>query len=140
MSRSGTSASTEPASKESEGPVPGLLRPDGVVLGGRNTVRPHRGLVGEGMMCQVAMEIEGHAGRAQLVLQRVDGGDRKKLILRGPMRLQRRLDLGRVDVFKRRAAVPDNGRVYLRGHAYAEQRQGAPHAKASHADLDAARL
>src|SRR5580692_11266284 len=127
MSPSGTSASTEPASKESKGPVPGLLRPDRVVLGSRNTARPHRSLVGEGMMGQVAMEIEGHAGRAQLVLQRVDGGDRKKLILRGPMPLQRRFDFGRVDVFKRRAAVPNNGRVYLRGHACAEQRQCAPH-------------
>src|SRR3984957_4508895 len=122
MSRSGTSTSTEPASKESEGPVPGLLRPDGVVLGGGNTARPHRGLVGEGMMCQVAMEIEGHAGRAQLVLQRVNGGDRKKLVLRGPMRLQRRLDLGRVDVFKRRAAGPDNGGGYFPGPANAQER------------------
>src|SRR5580704_15195777 len=138
MSPSGTSASTEPASKESKGPVPGLLRPDRVVLGSRNTARPHRSLVGEGMMGQVAMEIEGHAGRAQLVLQRVDGGDRKKLVLRGPMRLQRCLDFGGIDIFQRRAAVPDYCRVYLRGHAYAEQRQGAPHAKASHADLYAA--
>jgi hypothetical protein len=132
--------SAEPASKKPEGPVPCLLRPDGVVLGGGNAVRPHGGLVGEGMMCQVASEIEGHPGSAQFVLQRVDGGYRKKLVLRRPVRQQRRLDLGRVDVLERRAAVPDDARIDLRGHAHAEQRQGTPHAKAGHADFDAARL
>src|ERR1700690_2372032 len=98
--------SAEPASEESEGAVPCLLRPHGIVLGGGNATRSHGGLVGEGVVCQVAMEIESDAGSTQLVLQRIDGGDRKELILGGPMPLQRRLDLGRIEVLERRAAVP----------------------------------
>ena len=76
-----------------------MLRPDEVVLSGGDAARPDGGLVGEGMVCQIAMEVEGHAGFAQFVLRRIDGDDREEVVLRGPMRLQRRLDLGRVDVW-----------------------------------------
>jgi hypothetical protein len=43
-----------------------MLRPDEVVLSGGDAARPDGGLVGEGMVCQIAMEVEGHAGFAQL--------------------------------------------------------------------------
>src|SRR5580692_5399143 len=105
----------EPPAEEAESAIPGLLRPDGIVLGAGDAARPDGGLVGEGMACEVAVEVERHAGFAQLVLQRIDGGDGEELVLRGPMRQQRRLDLGRIDVFERRAAVPDHAGVDLGG-------------------------
>src|SRR6202030_32298 len=93
--------STEPATEEAERAIPRLLRPDRVVLRGGDAARPHGGLVGESMVGQVAVEVESHPGFAQFALERIDGGDRKKLVLRGPMRLQRRPDLGGVDVLQR---------------------------------------
>jgi hypothetical protein len=53
---------SEPPAEEAEGAIPGLLRPDGVVLSLRNAPRPDGGLVGKGMACEVAVEVEGHAG------------------------------------------------------------------------------
>src|ERR1700686_568152 len=86
------SASSEPATEEAESAVPRLLRPDRVVLGGGNAARSDGGLVGEGMVREVAVEVEGHAGFAQFLLQQIDGGDGEELVLRGPMRLQRHPD------------------------------------------------
>src|ERR1700724_444334 len=103
--------------EEAEGTIPGSLRPDRVVLGGGDTTRPDGGLVGEGMVCEIAVELEIHTGLAQLVLQLIDGDDREELVLSGPVRQRRRLDPGRVDVFERRTAVPDDAGIDLRGCA-----------------------
>jgi len=56
------------------------------------------------------------------------------------MRQQRRLYLGSVDVFQRRATVPDDGRIDLGGRAQGQERQGPTHAKAGDADFAAAGL
>jgi hypothetical protein len=56
--------SSEPPGEEAESAIPRLLRPDWVVLGLRDASRPDAGLVGKGMACEVAMEVEGHAGFA----------------------------------------------------------------------------
>src|ERR1700680_4968086 len=76
-----------------------MLRPDEVVLSGGGGGRPGGGVGWGGEGGEIAMEGEGHAGFAQFVLLRIDGGDREEVVLRGPMRLRRRLDLGRVDVW-----------------------------------------
>ena len=121
--------STEPAAEEAERTIPRLLSPDRVVLGRRDAARPDGGLVGEGVVCEVAVEVEFHAGFAQFVLQLIDGRDREELVRRESMALQRCTDLGCVDVLQRRAAVPDYGGVDFRSHAHGQQRQRTPHAK-----------
>src|SRR6266850_1864274 len=111
-------ASSEPAAEEAESAVPCLLRPDGVILSGGDAARPDSGLIGEGMAREIAEKIEGHAGFAESFLQQIDGCDGEELVLRGPMRLQRHVDLGRVNVFQRRAAVPDHGGIDLGSGAH----------------------
>ena len=75
------------AAKERQRPVPRLLRPDRVVLSLGNPSRPDGGVVGEGMMSQVAVKIKRHSRLTQFLLQLYDSADREKLVLRGPMRL-----------------------------------------------------
>mmetsp|Transcript_21584 Transcript_21584/g.51159 ORF Transcript_21584/g.51159 Transcript_21584/m.51159 type:complete len:251 (-) Transcript_21584:430-1182(-) len=124
--------------EEAHRAVPGQLGPGGVVLGLRDAARALGGLVGEGMVGQVAMPLVAHAGLGQLGLQAVDAADREELVLRGPVGLQRDADLAGVHELQRRHAVPDHGRVGL-GHQHRrQQRQRAAHAVAGHADLAAA--
>src|SRR4029077_11850531 len=77
----------EPAAEEPEGAVPCLLRPDGIVLGGRDTSGADGRLVGERMGGQVAVEIKSHRGFVQLLLQRIHDGDGEELVLGSPMSL-----------------------------------------------------
>src|SRR5580693_9756033 len=52
-----TCCSAQPTAQESEGAIPGLLSPDGIVLSLRNPMRTDSRLVGKRMVRQVAMEV-----------------------------------------------------------------------------------
>src|SRR5258706_9675705 len=66
------------------------------------------------MLGVVAVELELHVRRAQLLLQLVDAADRERLVLGAPVAEQRHLDLRGVDVFERRVVVPDDAPVPFR--------------------------
>jgi hypothetical protein len=86
-------------------------------------------------MRQVAVELEVHTRRAQLLFQWVDRRNREELILRGPVAEQRCLDLRGVDELQRRVAVPDHARIGFRHQAHRQQRQRTAHAKPGDAHL-----
>src|SRR5271165_739685 len=132
--------SVQRAAQKAERPVPGLLRPNRVVLGCCNAARSNRGLIRERMVRKVAMKFEFDVGAEQLVLELIDRGDREELVLNRPMAQQRRLDLACVDVVERWAAVPDDACVDFGGSAERQQRQRTSHAKTRYADFAAARL
>src|SRR5262245_33983535 len=82
--------SLEIRGEEIHRPAPRELGRRGVVLQDRQLLRV-RGLVGEGVLRLVAVELEFHSGPAQLFLQLVDLGDRERHVLGGPVGEQRRL-------------------------------------------------
>ena len=96
-------------------PVPSLLGPYRVVLRGGYARRANGGFVGKGMVGEVAVEFKIYLGGAQVDLQLVHRVDFEKLILGGPVTLNRHADFACVQVVQRWASVPDHAGVDLRG-------------------------
>jgi len=121
--------------KELQRPPPRQIRRRRVILGYRELSFPDQRLVGEGVLGLIAVELEPHVRRPQLLFEKVDGRDRERHVLDRVVAEERRLDLRRIDVFERRKAVPDDGRVGLGDVDSGKERQRPAETKAGDADL-----